>query len=70
MTYIRLLFSIATIHRWTPFQFDIKNAFLHDDLDKEVYMEQPPEFVSQGDSHDLVCHLHGSLYGLKQSLHP
>ena len=46
---------------------DAKNAFLHRDLQEEVYIEQPLQFVALGES-DLVCRLRKALYGLKQSL--
>ena len=36
------------------------------DMVEEVYMEQPLGFVDHGES-GLVCMLHLSLYGLKQS---
>ena len=61
-----LLLSMAAMCSWPLFQLDIKNAFLHGDLTEEVYMEQPPGFVAQGES-GLVCRLRRSLYGLKQS---
>ena len=61
IAFVRLLLSMDAL-----FQLDIKNVFRHGDLAKEIYMEQPPGFVAQGES-GLVCKLRRSLYGLKQS---
>ena len=63
---VHLLLSMAAMCSWPLFQLDIKNVFLHGDLAEEVYMEQPPGFVAQGEF-SLVCRLRRSLYGLKQS---
>ncbi|RVX10877.1 Retrovirus-related Pol polyprotein from transposon TNT 1-94 [Vitis vinifera] len=63
---VRLLLSMVAMRSWPLYQLDIKNAFLHGDLVGEVYMEQSPGFVAQGES-GLVCRLRRSLYGLKQS---
>ncbi|RVW96927.1 Retrovirus-related Pol polyprotein from transposon TNT 1-94 [Vitis vinifera] len=51
---VRLLLSMAAMCSWPLYQLDIKNVFLHGDLAEEVYMEQPPGFVAQGES-GLVC---------------
>ncbi|RVX01781.1 Retrovirus-related Pol polyprotein from transposon TNT 1-94 [Vitis vinifera] len=51
---VRLLLSMAAMCSWPLYQLDIKNVFLHGDLVEEVYMEQPPGFVAQGES-GLVC---------------
>ena len=63
IAYVRLLLSMVVIQSWPLYQLDIKNVFLHGDLTEEVYMEQPPGFVAQGES-GLVCRLRSSLYGL------
>nr|CAD1837532.1 unnamed protein product [Ananas comosus var. bracteatus] len=46
-------------------QLDIKNTVLHSDLQEEVYIEQPPGFVAQGEL-GRVCRLRKSS-SLKQS---
>ncbi|KAE8732732.1 hypothetical protein F3Y22_tig00001750pilonHSYRG00022 [Hibiscus syriacus] len=48
-------------------QMDVKTAFLHGDLEEQIYMRQPEGFTQPGNEH-LVCRLKKSLYGLKQSL--
>ncbi|RVW29463.1 Retrovirus-related Pol polyprotein from transposon RE1 [Vitis vinifera] len=58
---VRLLLSMAAMCSWPLYQLDIKNAFLHGDLAEEVYMEQPPGFVAQGES-GLVCSRPFSFY--------
>ena len=42
----------------------MKTAFLHGDLEEEIYMEQPEGFIDKGND-QLVCKMKKSLYGLK-----
>jgi hypothetical protein len=45
MNSILLVLALAASHKWEVHQLDIKSAFLHGDLQEEVYMEQPPGYV-------------------------
>jgi hypothetical protein len=47
-------------------QLDVKTAFLHGNLEEEIFMVQPEGFKQPG-TENLVCRLKKSLYGLKQS---
>ena len=47
-------------------QLDVKTVFLHGELEKEIYMDQPEGFIVLG-KENFVCKLKKSLYELKQS---
>lgn len=64
MTTLGAVIALAAQNNWTVYQMDVKGAFLNGDLQEEVYMEQPPGYVAQGQKH-LVCKLNKALYGLK-----
>jgi len=66
MTTIRAIIAMATTKGWSLHQMDVKNAFLHGDLQEEVYMEQPPGYVDQTHP-NLVYRVKKALYGLKQA---
>ena len=58
---IRVLMSLAANLDWPLQQFDVKNAFLHGDLNEEIYMDLPPGYnTSTGEK--VVCRLKKSLY--------
>jgi len=63
---IRTLLSIIAMHDYELEQLDVKTAFLHGELEEDIYMNQPEGFVIPG-KENLVCRLKKSLYGLKQS---
>nr|GFA88708.1 hypothetical protein [Tanacetum cinerariifolium] len=63
---IRLFLAYAARKDFTVFQMDVKTAFLNGILKEEVYVGQPPGFVSK-QYHDHVYALDKALYGLKQA---
>lgn len=81
MTAVKSLLAIASIEGWIVLQMDVKNAFLHGDLQETVYMKMPPGYLREGhrlkvrlereqcneNKPDKVCKLLKSLYGLKQA---
>lgn len=64
-TIVRSLVALAVKNHWDIHQFDVNNAFLHDDLHEEDYMKLPPSHDITSSS--LVCRLKKSLYGIRQA---
>ncbi|CAM8888627.1 unnamed protein product [Rhodiola kirilowii] len=56
LTTVRVLLVLAANKSWKMCQMDMKNAFLHRDLDKEIFMEQPTGFEDK-ENPTYVCKL-------------
>ncbi|XP_019255434.1 PREDICTED: uncharacterized protein LOC109234046 [Nicotiana attenuata] len=71
MSTVKCLIVVAVKRHWPLFQLDVNKAFLHGDLDEDVYMKLPPALTvsssSSASSSSLVCKLNKSLYGLRQA---
>uniref|UniRef100_A0A2N9FGL6 CCHC-type domain-containing protein n=1 Tax=Fagus sylvatica TaxID=28930 RepID=A0A2N9FGL6_FAGSY len=65
-TSIRAVLALVADQDLELEQLDVKTAFLHGNLEEEIFMEQPEGF-KQPSTENLVCRLKKSLYGLKQS---
>ncbi|KAK8930658.1 hypothetical protein KSP39_PZI016172 [Platanthera zijinensis] len=63
---IRIFLAYAAHKKFKVFQMDVKSAFLNGDIKEEVYVKQPPGFISST-LPEHVFKLHKALYGLKQA---
>jgi hypothetical protein len=63
---IHMLLAYATHHGFKLYQMDVKSTFLNGPINEEVYVEQPPDFESEGYPNH-VYKLHKLLYVLKQA---
>lgn len=66
MSSIQIVLGLAASLDLEVEQMDVKTTFLHDDLEEDIYMEQPEVFQVKG-KENLVCKLKKSLYGQKQA---
>ena len=62
---IRALLGLVDAKGWEVHQMDVQNAFLHGDLQEEVYMKLPPGFTHSDPT--KVCRLRKLLYGIRQA---
>ena len=70
LTSVKFMLGIAAIKGWSLTQMDVSNAFLHGELDEEIFMSLPQGYTPpQGTTlpPNPVCRLLKSLYGLKQA---
>jgi len=66
ITSIRNVLGIVATKYLHLEQLDVKTAFLHGDLEEELYMQQPEGYEVKG-KEEMVCKLKKSLYGLKKA---
>jgi hypothetical protein len=46
---IRMVLSLAAQKSWLIYQLDVKLAFLHGEINEEVFVDQPPSYEQKGE---------------------
>ncbi|GAA0165599.1 transmembrane signal receptor [Lithospermum erythrorhizon] len=57
--------AVVVSRNWELHQMDVHDAFLHGDLDEDVYMKMPPGFYVGRNG--MVCKMRKSSYDLRQA---
>ena len=65
-TTIRSFLTMAVHKNLKVNHIDIKTAFLHGNLDEEVYIAQKAGYTKSGEE-NKICKLNKAIYGLKQA---
>ena len=64
MDSIKMVLTTAASKQWEVHHMDVKSAFLHGDLEEEIYMNRPKGYINDS---SLVCKLRKSMDGIKIS---
>ena len=62
---IQSILAITARNDWNISIFNFHSAYLNGELNKDIFMEQPPDY-EMADHERYVVKLHKTLYGLKQ----
>ena len=54
METIRIILAIAAHYNWLVYQFDVKSAFLNDELLEDVYVKQPQGFMIKEKEYEVI----------------
>ena len=67
MESVRFVIALAVQESWKIHHLDVKSAFLNGELEGDVYVNQPPGFIKEGEEHK-VLKLHKICMGYRKDL--